>query len=293
MPLILGESLLDAPRGPAVVGSVPPSQPSDRELPRDHGIGTANAQSTLERGELVPQCRQAVAQRSEAIDAPVWKRTLDCTCILLALPGVLLVMASVSLLIKIVSPGPVFFKQERVGHRRQRFICWKFRTMFTNADGGAHERHLKSLQQSGAPLTKMDTMGDPRLIPGGTLLRATGLDELPQLINVLRGEMSLVGPRPCTPYEAEGYRPWQYARFDTLPGLTGLWQVSGKNKTTFAEMVELDIAYARSKSLWLDLKIMASTASVLALQVKEASSSRPIATITPPRGCTSEGPIQG
>jgi lipopolysaccharide/colanic/teichoic acid biosynthesis glycosyltransferase len=292
MPLVLGEGLLDAPRGPSAVVSLTPSQHSGRELPVDRGIANAEGESTLERGP-VPQRRHAPAQHSEAISAPVWKRTLDCICILLALPGVLLVMVSVSALIKIVSPGPVFFKQERVGHRRQRFICWKFRTMFTNADGAVHEQHLKSLQQSGSPLTKMDMIGDPRLIRGGALLRATGLDELPQLINVLRGEMSLVGPRPCTPYEAEGYRPWQYDRFDTLPGLTGLWQVSGKNKTTFAEMVELDIAYAHSKSLWLDLKIMAATASVLASQVKEARSPRPIATITCSRKCASESPIQG
>jgi lipopolysaccharide/colanic/teichoic acid biosynthesis glycosyltransferase len=117
-------------------------------------------------------------------------------------------------------------------------------------------------------MTKMDAVGDPRLIPCGALLRATGLDELPQLINVWRGEMSLVGPRPSLPYEVESYLPWQQARFETLPGLTGLWQVSGKNATTFTEMVELDIHYTRNKSLRLDLAILAGTFSVLIAQVR-------------------------
>ena len=117
-------------------------------------------------------------------------------------------------------------------------------------------------------MAKMDSMGDPRLIRFGAILRATGLDELPQLINVLRGEMSLVGPRPCLPYEFDLYEPWQHERFDTLPGLTGLWQVRGKNKTTFTEMIHMDIEYARMNSLFLDLQIMAATFGTLAAQVK-------------------------
>jgi lipopolysaccharide/colanic/teichoic acid biosynthesis glycosyltransferase len=225
--------------------------------------------------------RVAAEKGLDAAAVPVWKRALDLACIFLALPGVLLVMGLIAAFIKTVSPGPVFFKQERVGHRRARFRCWKFRTMRNGTDTAAHQQHLKQLLQSDAPLTKMDVAGDPRLIPGGAMLRATGLDELPQLINVLRGEMSLVGPRPCLPYEEEGYRPWQYGRFDTLPGMTGLWQVSGKNKTTFTEMVTLDILYTRKKSLWLDLKIMVGTLSVVALQVREARGRRPVATMIP------------
>jgi lipopolysaccharide/colanic/teichoic acid biosynthesis glycosyltransferase len=212
----------------------------------------------------------AAEEASDTTKIPVWKRVLDLTCIFLVLPGVLLVTGLIAAVIKTVAPGPVFFKQERIGHRRRRFMCWKFRTMRTGTDPAAHQQHLKELMQSDAPLNKLDAVGDPRLIPCGALLRASGLDELPQLINVLRGEMSLVGPRPCTPYEEESYRPWQRARFDTLPGLTGLWQVSGKNQTTFTEMVTLDILYARNKSLWMDLKIMAGTVSVLVSQVREA-----------------------
>jgi len=116
----------------------------------------------------------------------------------------------------------------------------------------------------------MDSNGDPRIIPFGLLLRSSGLDELPQLINVLRGEMSLVGPRPCLSYEYEKYLPWQKERFTTVPGLTGLWQVSGKNRTTFVEMIQLDITYARSKTLWLDLKIILQTIPALIIQMLEA-----------------------
>jgi len=178
-------------------------------------------------------------------------------------------MVVIALGIKLVSPGPVFFKQERIGRRRKRFVCLKFRTMKVGTNTLSHQQHLKELLQSDAPMTKMDAAGDPRLIPFGMLLRATGLDELPQLINVVRGEMSLVGPRPCTVYEFESYQPWHYARFDALPGLTGLWQVSGKNKTTFTEMINLDIDYATNKSLWMDLRVMAATFSTLASQVRQ------------------------
>jgi len=205
---------------------------------------------------------------------PRWKRLLDICCILGMIPILLPMMVLTAIAIKIVSSGPVFYRQQRVGHFGRPFVCWKFRTMRMNADPGVHQRHLNQLITSELPMTKMDLLGDPRLIPLGSLLRATGLDELPQLFNVLRGEMSLVGPRPCLPYEYEMYLPWQKQRFDTLPGLTGLWQVSGKNNTTFNEMVRLDISYARNKSLWLDLKIMSKTAYALIVQVKEARGAR-------------------
>ncbi len=145
--------------------------------------------------------------------------------------------------------------------------------MKAGTDTATHQEHINRLMDSDAPLTKLDGVGDTRLIVCGAMLRATGLDELPQLINVLRGEMSLVGPRPCVPYEEEKYRPWQRERFDTLPGLTGLWQVSGKNRTTFTTMINLDISYARNKTLWLDLRIMARTLATLANQVMELCSS--------------------
>jgi len=199
---------------------------------------------------------------------PHYKRVLDIaislTGIILLSPVWLLVVA----LIKVVSPGPVFFKQERIGYLGTRFLCWKFRTMKIAADTGVHQNYFGSLMQSDAPMTKLDVKADNRLIPFGKFLRASGLDELPQLVNVLRGEMSFVGPRPCIEYEYNKYQLWHKRRFDTLPGLTGLWQVSGKNKTTFSEMMRLDVSYARSKSLQSDLNIVWRTFPVLLEQVQ-------------------------
>jgi lipopolysaccharide/colanic/teichoic acid biosynthesis glycosyltransferase len=117
-------------------------------------------------------------------------------------------------------------------------------------------------------MEKLDDRNDPRVIRFGNLLRKTGLDELPQLFNVLRGEMSLVGPRPCLPYEAQNYQRWNFRRFDALPGITGLWQVNGKNRTTFKEMIRLDINYIEKASLWLDLKILFKTIPAIIDQVK-------------------------
>jgi lipopolysaccharide/colanic/teichoic acid biosynthesis glycosyltransferase len=199
-----------------------------------------------------------------------WKRALDVLLILLALPFLIPLALLVALLIRSGSCGPVLFMQERVGFRGKRFMCLKFRTMFVDADTATHQGHLLQLMNSNIPMTKMDSRGDPRIIPFGVLLRASGLDELPQLINVLRGEMSLVGPRPCLPYEYEQYLPWQRERFETTPGLTGLWQVSGKNKTTFMEMVVLDIMYAKCKTPWWDLKIILMTGPVLIMQMLDA-----------------------
>jgi hypothetical protein len=146
--------------------------------------------------------------------------------------------------------------------------------MFVDADTTTHQGHLHQLMNSNAPMMKMDSKGDPRIIPFGVLLRASGLDELSQLINVLRGEMSLVGPRPCLPYEYGQYLPWQKERFETVPGLTGLWQVSGKNKTTFVEMIQFDVKYAKNKTLWWDLKIILMTVPALVIQMLETLQTR-------------------
>ena len=139
--------------------------------------------------------------------------------------------------------------------------------MSINADIGVHQAHLNQLMTSNQPMQKLDSTGDKRLIRGGVWLRALGADELPQLINVLRGEMSLVGPRPSVPYEYEMFLPRHRQRCETLPGLTGLWQVNGKNRTTFDKMMELDLAYVEKKSLLLDLKIIARTLPAILLQV--------------------------
>jgi lipopolysaccharide/colanic/teichoic acid biosynthesis glycosyltransferase len=137
---------------------------------------------------------------------------------------------------------------------------WKFRTMKVETDPLKHARHVASLARSAAPLKKLDTPA--QLIPGGALIRAMGLDELPQLFNVLRGEMSLVGPRPDV-LELDEYTPQQRRRFEVVPGITGLWQVSGKNQLTFDEMLRLDATYVERRSFWLDLLILAKTIPVI------------------------------
>lgn len=206
---------------------------------------------------------------------PLWKRGLDITCLLLAAPTVLPLMLLIAAIIKLVSPGPVFFKQERIGFLGRPFMCLKFRTMKVNAKPDVHQAHCQGLMRSDTPMTKMDLMHDPRLIRVGWFLRSSGLDELPQLINVLKGDMSLVGPRPCTRYEFEQFQPWHKQRFRSLPGLTGLWQVSGKNRTTFTEMIKLDIEYAEKCSLGMDAKIMLRTFPVLFTQIRETKNSKP------------------
>lgn len=197
------------------------------------------------------------------------KRVLDICLVLASLPVLIPLAVVIGAFIRIVSPGPILFKQERIGFQGREFLCFKFRTMRVGADTSVHQGHLKRLIHSNVPMVKMDAHGDPRVIPLGSLLRSSGLDELPQLMNVFRGEMSLVGPRPCLPYEYEVYLPWQRERFNTLPGLTGLWQVSGKNRTTFVEMIQLDIDYVRRRSVPLDLKIIFRTIPALIGQMRD------------------------
>lgn len=188
----------------------------------------------------------------------VWKRGLDLFLVLITSPIWLSAFSVVAVWIKLVSKGSVFFRQERVGRNESRFTIYKFRTMKQGADTKVHEEYLQRLIQGGAAMTKLDE-ADPRLIPGGRLIRASGLDELAQLINVIRGDMSLVGPRPCTPAELEKYSPSFKRRFDGLPGITGNWQVNGKNATTFRRMIALDIVYLRNASLSADLAILLRT----------------------------------
>ena len=139
--------------------------------------------------------------------------------------------------------------------------------MRLSAETQTHESYFENLMRVDCPMTKLDAYGDPRLAPFGRVLRASGLDELPQIFNVLHGEMSLVGPRPCTPNEFARYEPWQRQRVNCLPGLTGYWQVNGKNKTTFRQMIEMDLVYLRNMSIWLDLKIMLKTGTAMADKV--------------------------
>jgi lipopolysaccharide/colanic/teichoic acid biosynthesis glycosyltransferase len=194
------------------------------------------------------------------------KRGLDvvgAACgLLLLLPFFLIVAAR----IKLDSKGPVLFRQERVGHRGRRFRMLKFRTMAHGNDPKAHEDYLKqfirgdtaaTVQDDGTKVFKLTN--DARVTRFGAWLRRYSIDELPQLWNVLRGEMSLVGPRPCTTYEWELYKPWQRRRMDVAPGCTGLWQVRGRSQVTFEEMILLDLDYAHHWTPVGDLWLIAQT----------------------------------
>ena len=221
-----------------------------------------------------PSLNQTIIAVRELPRIPAWKRAIDLACCLIALPVLCLITLVMAVILKLTSPGPVLFKQERVGYKGSRFKCYKFRTMAVGADTKGHQAYYASLVGSTAPMVKMDLKGDKRLIPGGWLLRATGLDELPQIINILLGEMSLVGPRPCLQYEYDQYENWHKDRFNSVPGLTGLWQVSGKNRTTFDEMVRLDIQYSETRSLPLDLKIIFMTVPALMIQLSDTRKAR-------------------
>ena len=201
---------------------------------------------------------------------PGWKSALDITCILLAMPIWLPLMILLMLVTRLASPGPIFYRQERVGLGGRHFSIWKFRTMKVAAETRTHEHYFQELMKVDCPMTKLDAYGDPRLAPFGRILRASGLDELPQIFNVLCGDMSLVGPRPCTPNEFTYYESWQRDRVNGLPGLSGYWQVNGKNKTTFNEMIVMDFFYLKNVSILLDLKIMLKTCAVIAGQLIES-----------------------
>jgi lipopolysaccharide/colanic/teichoic acid biosynthesis glycosyltransferase len=201
---------------------------------------------------------------------PAWKSCLDIAgslFFIVLLSPLFLLMA---IYIKAVSPGKALYRQKRVGYHGRIFTFIKFRTMHENNQPDVHREYLKELIRSGRPMEKLDGGRDPRIIPGGKIIRKMCLDELPQLFNVLRGEMSLVGPRPCIPYEAEEYLRWHAHRFDTLPGMTGLWQVSGKNRLSFEQMIRLDIAYTNRLSLLRDLEILLRTGPAIVAMVFEA-----------------------
>ena len=214
---------------------------------------------------------------------PRWKRALDLAVAVLALPALAMAALLVAGLQAWVSPGPLLFHQTRVGLLGRPFTLRKFRTMHPDADETEHRRHLERLTASGEPLRKLDAGRDARVFPGGRVLRASGIDELPQLLNVLRGEMSVVGPRPSLSYELGLHPRAQRARVAVHPGLTGLWQVCGKNRTTFRTMLALDLRYARRRSPALDLAIIALTPLALLREVADARRSRPSAATPSPR----------
>ena len=184
----------------------------------------------------------------------VAKRILDVALSLTALILAAPILLACAVAIRVESPGPVMFSQKRTGRGGRRFPMWKFRTMVANAEElKAELAHLNIL-----PPPDFKIPNDPRVTKVGKFLRATSLDELPQLFNVLRGDMSIVGPRP-TSFPASSYELWHTQRLDVAPGMTGLWQLEGRNATTFDERLRLDVQYIRHMSLAQDLRLMART----------------------------------
>jgi lipopolysaccharide/colanic/teichoic acid biosynthesis glycosyltransferase len=210
--------------------------------------------------EMHPETAREVTNR-------VLKRALDVVgsaSLLLLLAPLFLAIAA---LVKLTSRGPVFFRQLRVGAQARPFTMLKFRSMRVNASAAIHQEYVTAFikgdgkaagQSATLPIFKLTS--DPRITPMGRFLRKTSLDELPQLWNVLCGSMSLVGPRPPLQYEVAEYKAWHCRRvLEAKPGITGLWQVAGRSRTTFDEMVRLDLRYARNCSLWNDVKILLAT----------------------------------
>lgn len=207
------------------------------------------------------------------------KRFIDITVASILLILLFPLMLLIGLLIVVYSPGPIFFVQERVGATReskkganywkkQTFKFYKFRTMHVNADPSIHKAYVQALiDNDEAKMTALQgtktqprkLVNDSRIIRPGKLLRKLSLDELPQFWNVIKGDMSLVGPRPAIPYEVEMYRPWHLQRLQAQPGLTGLQQVKDRCMSNFDHQVQLDIEYIKNQSLWLDIKILLQT----------------------------------
>lgn len=204
------------------------------------------------------------------------KRVLDLICATIVLVVFLPFLILIALFIKLDSPGPVIFSQQRVGAKRMStgvftywkrvdFTCYKFRTMYHNADPELHKKFIAAFIHNDQTTMK-DVQGkdtdayklvdDPRITSVGKYLRKFSLDEIPQFFNVIKGDMSLVGPRPEVSYTVQQFEPWHYERLNALPGITGLWQVNGRSRVTFDEMIKMDIEYTRKHSLLLDIKLM-------------------------------------
>jgi len=212
-------------------------------------------------GYLFTQGRRSVSRPRQIL-----KRLLDLVCAvaLLLITWPVLLIAAIA--IRLTSRGPVVFRQERVGLNGRVFECYKFRSMYMENDPKYHKQFARewiydterSKQQDGETIVRKLTR-DPRITTVGRILRAFSIDELPQVFNVLRGDMSMVGPRPPLPYEVSLYRNWHLRRLDVMPGVTGLWQVSGRNLLSFEEMVRLDLQYIENWSVWMELKILVKT----------------------------------
>ncbi len=194
-------------------------------------------------------------RRDQALYLRCGKRALDFVGALVALVLSAPLLALTAILIKLESPGPVLYKSTRIGRRGRPFTFVKLRSMVNGADQNRH--HLSHLNEADGPVFKI--INDPRVTRVGRFLRTTSIDEIPQFLNVLRGEMSLVGPRPPLPEEVAHYEPWQMRRLDVRPGITCLWQISGRSRIGFQEWMRLDLEYIKHQSLRLDFKILLRT----------------------------------
>jgi len=292
---LLAESMSQLQPGADVIGwlqqdsvlglirSIPAREPGDtattlasafrrelaRVLPSDQASGCSVRYETYSsRSDAVaPVILDAGRQRDRPRQATrvAAKRALDiagsAACLVVFGPLFLCAAAAV----KLTSKGPVFFRQQRIGEAGRTFTMFKFRTMHVNCDHRIHQQYVESFIQSNQPAASgsgavFKIVDDPRVTSIGDFLRRSSIDELPQFWNVLRGEMSLVGPRPPLPYEVARYKRWHRRRvLEAKPGITGLWQVEGRSRTTFDEMVRLDLRYARNCSVWTDLNILLAT----------------------------------
>lgn len=188
-----------------------------------------------------------------------FKRVIDVVCSLFGLLLLSPVLIVVSILIKLESDGPIIFSQDRIGYKGEKFKMYKFRSMVVNAE--ELKKKLAEQNEMSGPMFKMKN--DPRVTKVGKFIRKTSIDELPQLINILKGEMSLVGPRPSLPKEVIEFEPWMMERLEVKPGLTCYWQVAGRNDIDFEDWMKLDIKYVRERSFWLDIKLIFKTFFVL------------------------------
>jgi len=190
----------------------------------------------------------------------VIKRALDIVGSLFGLVALSPLFLLITIFVKLESKGPAIFKQTRVGKGCRPFTFYKYRSMNENSDPNPHQKYISELiggERAQDEVYKLTD--DNRVTKVGRILRKTSLDELPQLFNVLKGDMSLVGPRPALPYEVKMYKDWYKDRLSVTPGMSGLWQVSGRSQKNFDEMVKLDLAYINKWSLWLDIKILLKT----------------------------------
>src|ERR1043166_5986309 len=223
----------------------PSAFPSVEITVRDNGNSeasflTAATTKTLDIAGGVPLTSSQIV--------PGWKSTLDVLCIVLSAPLWLPLMLLLMLVTRVASPGPIFYRQRRVGLGGRPFLIWKFRTMKVSAETQTHERYFEELMRTNCVMTKLDANGDPRLAPFGRILRASGLDELPQVFNVLAGDMSLVGPRPELPSIVSRYTPQQLDVLAVRPGLTGWAQIHGRDDLSIPTKLELDRRYVQTRS---------------------------------------------